>query len=85
MPSAHPRSAGYVTNSYPSSIKKRSRGNKLSKHVTFEEDEDEGVGFIRSVKERVKVETELQHLQTLIQDMQKVSKFIDIIEYLYCY
>ena len=53
--------------------------------MTFEEDEDEGVGFIRSVKERVKVETELQHLQTLIQDMQKVSKFIDIIEYLYCY
>lgn len=72
-PSVHTR--GYHSNSYPSSIKKRSRGNKWNKHVTFgeEEEEDEGIGFIRSVKEKVRVETELQHLQTLIQDMQKVS------------
>ena len=44
--------------------------------MTFGEDEeeDEGIGFIRSVKEKVRVETELQHLQTLIQDMQKVSQ-----------
>ena len=63
-------------NYYHGSLKKRSYGNKPTRHVTFkvdEEEERETSRFIRSVKEKVKVETELQHLQRLIQDMQKVS------------
>ena len=66
----------FNSNYYSGSLKKRSYGNKSTKHVTFkveEEEERETSRFIRSVKEKVKVETELQHLQRLIQDMQKVS------------